>query len=79
MIIGEAAVRLPYVAGIHATVSVDVLGTVVESASRAFGATLNEAASGLGADADAVADLDMIHVVTDADNLANHLMANAAG
>lgn len=80
VVVGVAAVGFPLVVGVDGAVRVDELaGAVALAAGGALWAVWLEAAAGLGADADAVADLDVFYVAADADGLAYYFVADAAG
>jgi hypothetical protein len=79
VVVGVAAVGLADVAGVDGAVCADHLGAVVEAADGALAAVFAETAAGLGTYTDSVADLDVLDLVTDADGLADDLVADTAG
>lgn len=79
VVCGIAAVRLALALGVHGTVRVDGMNAVGLLSLAALGAVGLQARAGLRAHADAVADLDVLYVVADADGLADNLVAYDAG
>jgi hypothetical protein len=80
VVVGVASIRLALAARIDVAVGVGALTRAVALPVRlTLDAVGLEAGPGLGADANAVADLDVLDVLADPDGLADDLMADAAG
>ena len=79
VVVSVSAVRFPLVVGVHRAVGVDQTPrAVVLKTLGAFWAVGLQTASSLGANTNAIADLDVLYVTTDANCLANDLVTDTA-